>query len=299
MGAAICDFCAGTCYVSVVTRLLSVADSIQDSHQRTVAVLAYFVYTSTATFVATLRKGDEVKHNCQIRFMPQWVVLERILKGTLGIAIVLCRHIPPLYSQCDNGYVSAPSSFTSTVGTSYYDACIASRMDEGELTEVEDCPPDAGADDCTRDCTALEGTSYYLECCGGVRLGGVVLVSWAMLINLTHIYFLRRWTTCSVTFVTRLRIALLGLALFGQLITLFMILIPWDGWFLVLCIGGGLALFGLICFAIYMICFAPAPKHETEQVKQDRIDRELKKLKQKGVPPPPNGGVPPPPMETL
>ena len=214
------------------------------------------------------------------------------------------------------------------MGTSYYDACIASRMDEGELTEVEDCPPDAGADDCTRDCTALEGQQGYLECCGGVRLGGVVLVSWAMLINLTHIYFLRRWTTCStsslpislphisatppyisqsllrwttcsVTFVTRLRIALLGLALFGQLITLFMILIPWDGWFLVLCIGGGLALFGLICFAIYMICFAPAPKHETEQVKQDRIDRELKKLKQKGVPPPPNGGVPPPPMETL
>ena len=50
-------------------------------------------------------------------------------------------------------------------------------MEEGEFTEVEDCPPDAGADDCTRDCTALEGTSYYLECCGGVRLGGVVLVS--------------------------------------------------------------------------------------------------------------------------
>ena len=31
--------------------------------------------------------------------MPQWVVLERILKGTLGIATVLCRHISPLYSQ--------------------------------------------------------------------------------------------------------------------------------------------------------------------------------------------------------
>ena len=220
--------------------------------------------------------------------------------------------------------------------SSYYDACIASGLDEGELAEVEDCPPDAGADDCTRDCTALEGKEGYLECCGGVRLGGVVLVSWAMLINLTHIYFLRRWTTCStsslpislphisatppyisqyllrwttcsVTFVTRLRIALLGLALFGQLITLFMILIHWDGWFLVLCIGGGLALFGLICFAIYMICFAPAPKHETAQVKQMReareaaqVERQLNKLKQKGIPPPPNGGVPPPPpMETL
>ena len=210
-----------------------------------------------------------------------------------------------------------------------YDDCIASGVDEGELTEVEDCPPDAGADDCTRDCTALEGQLGYLECCGGVRLGGVVLVSWAMLINLTHIYFLRRWTTCStsslpislphisatppdisqsllrwttcsVTFVTRVRIALLGLAFFGQLITLFMILIHWDGWFLVLCIGGGLALFGLICFAIYMICFAPPPKHETEQVKRDRIEKARQKMLKKGVPPPPNGGVPPPPpMETL
>ena len=66
------------------------ADSIRTTHQRTVAVraclvdlvrvgaghphphphphqvLAYFVYTSTATFVATLRKGDEVKPNCQV-----------------------------------------------------------------------------------------------------------------------------------------------------------------------------------------------------------------------------------------
>ena len=210
--------------------------------------------------------------------------------------------------------------------SSYYDACIASGLDEGELAEVEDCPPDAGADDCTRDCTALEGKEGYLECCGGVRLGGVVLVSWAMLINLTHIYFLRRWTTCStsslpislphisatppyisqyllrwttcsVTFVTRLRIALLGLALFGQLITLFMILIHWDGWFLVLCIGGGLALFGLICFAIYMICFAPPPKHETEQVKRDRIEKARQKMLKKGgvnrnpVPPPPPTGT--------
>ena len=208
-------------------------------------------------------------------------------------------------------------------------------MEEGEFTEVEDCPPDAGADDCPRDCTAMEGQGY-LECCGGVRLGGVVLVSWAMLINVTHIYFLRRWTscstsslhrslphispmspyislylprwtTCSVTFVTRLRLSLLGLALFGQLITLFMILIHWDGWFLVLCIGGGLALFGLICFAIYMICFAPPPKHETEQVKRDRIEKARQKMLKKkgGVPPPPAdyplpaAVPPPPPMGTL
>ena len=106
---------------------------------------------------------------------------------------------------------------------------------------------------------------------------------------------------------TRLRLSLLGLALFGQLITLFMILIHWDGWFLVLCIGGGLALFGLICFAIYMICFAPPPKHETEQVKRDRIEKARQKMLKKkgGVPPPPAdyplpaAVPPPPPMGTL
>ena len=96
--------------------------------------------------------------------------------------------------------------------------------------------------------------------------------------------------------MTRLRLSLLGLALFGQIITLFMILIHWDGWFLVLCIGGGLALFGLICFAIYMICFAPPPKHETEQVKLDRLNKAHEKMLKKGnnkktVPPPPPTGT--------
>ena len=82
-GALICDFFAGTCYVTVITRLLGVADSIKDSHQRTVAVLAYFVYTSTATFVATLRSGSKVTKNCQVR----------TAQSVASVSVVLTLHL--------------------------------------------------------------------------------------------------------------------------------------------------------------------------------------------------------------
>ena len=57
-----------------------VADTFDDSQRgrslRVVAILALFMYTSTATFVATLRVGTtEVKESLQIRFMPKWLVL--------------------------------------------------------------------------------------------------------------------------------------------------------------------------------------------------------------------------------
>ena len=58
-GALVCDFLAGALYVTVITRLLGVADTIKDANQRVVAVLAYFVYTSTAVFVATLRTNQK------------------------------------------------------------------------------------------------------------------------------------------------------------------------------------------------------------------------------------------------
>ena len=154
---------------------------------------------------------------------------------------------------------------SATTGTSPTRAPLLQRLHRRhgreELT-VEDCPS-AGADDCPRDCTAMEGQGY-LECCGGVRLGGVVLVSWAMLINLTHIIssdggrpdrphlsiyisptsprhlpispYITPGGRPARSPSTRLRLSLPSLAL-GQLITLFMILIHWDGWFLVLCIG--------------------------------------------------------------
>ena len=56
----------------------------------------------------------------------------------------------------------------------------------------------------------------------------------------------------------------------------------WDGWFLVLCIGGGLALCGLICLAVYKVCFAPPPEDETEQVRRDRLKKAHEKMLRKG-----------------
>lgn len=349
-GALVCDFFAGALYVTVLTRLLGVADTITDANQRVVAVLAYFVYTSTAVFVATLRtsqKAVDSNRGSQIRFMPKWVVLERILKGTLGIATVLCRHIPPINSQCDVRRIAtssrsspaaqhwapvphtrpapcalpapkplAPATTTTTVaqfdyvrdtGMDTFDSCL-----NGSDSYVQ---PEAEFDIGIRpDCTGAMGAEY-LQCCtkkpdgsvAGIRLGGVVLISWAMLINLTHCFFLRRWETCSVTFVTRLRLGLLGLAFFGQVVTLLMMLLPWDGWFLVLSIGGGLALAGLIALAVYKICCAPPPEQENEEVKRDRIKKAHDKMLKKGYnkaparhtggersvpPPPPGAGYP-------
>ena len=85
-----------------------------------------------------------------------------------------------------------------------YNACIATGIDysvgadaPGDTSLAPPPPPPP-----RRDCTGMEGAGY-LACCEGLRLGGLVLISWAILINLTHMFFLRRWNTCSVTFVTR------------------------------------------------------------------------------------------------
>ena len=201
---------------------------------------------------------------CDFEYVIYTTLLYKLLTNPLTILL-----------QCDYGYVVDSGSMYN------YNACIATSMYGDADADTDADTSRAPSPPPPRDCTGMEGAGY-LACCEGVRLGGVVLVSWAMLVNLTHIFFLRRWTTCSVTFVTRLRLSLLGLAFFGQTITLFMILLQWDGWFLVLCIGGGLALVGLLCFAIYKVCFAPPPEHETDQVRKDRIKKAHEKMLRKG-----------------
>ena len=260
-GAVVCEFFAGTCYVTVVTRLLGVADTVDDNNQRVVAVLALFVYTSTATFVATLRTGGKnAKENVQIRWLPKWLVLERILKGTLGIATVFCQYIPPLGSECEYAYQRSDKSVYEMDTCRNQTNLTATALVAGEQLRGQD----------------------YLDECGGTRLGAVVLMSYALLVNATHVFFLRRWKTCSVTFVTRARLGLCALAFYGQLVTLLMTLAPWAGWFLVLCIGGGLFIAALIGFAVYKICFAPPPDDETSEVKRDRLKKAHDKLMRKG-----------------
>ena len=50
----------------------------------------------------------------------------------------------------------------------------------------------------------------------GVLRGPIILIVVAMLITIVHLFFLNRWRTCSVTFVTRARVWLLCIALYAQ-----------------------------------------------------------------------------------
>ena len=181
-----CNLLAGTFYVPVVSRLLGIASLTTMRDVRTMCLLALLMYMATATFAATL-VGADVTPNSDVSFMPKWLVLERTLKGTLGIVAVLFRKADPLW----------------------------------------------------------------------------VLV-YSILLNVLLIMMLDTWKTCSVTFVTRTRIALLLVMFYMQLITLMMLLLPWEGWFIMLLAGTGFGFAALIAAAIYKIFYTGPPEDEPE-----------------------------------
>ena len=74
-------------------------------------------------------------------------------------------------------------------------------------------------------------------------LGPILYVVIAILVTSAHLVLIRLWKpTCSVTFVTRLRVFSLWIALWGQCITLLMILAPWEGWLVMLIVTWSLGL---------------------------------------------------------
>ena len=154
MGSLCCDIFAGSLYVGVVARLLAAADTADLRSERTAAVLGLLAYMTTAIFVASLRGESGVASGVELRFSCRWLALERILKGTLGVAVVVCPRLP-----------------------------AAENTPRADLWR------------------------------------GAVLIAWAMLVNALHLIFLRRWQTCSVSWVTRARISLLVLVAFGQVHT--------------------------------------------------------------------------------
>jgi len=115
------------------------------------------------------------------------------------------------------------------------------------------------------------------------RLGAILLLGFAIVVTIAHLVLLQVWhPTCSVTFVTRARTALLGVALVGQFITLSMMLMPWEGWFVVLIVIWSLAFFVLLLRAVYVVFFKPVSGDEPEEMRQRRQrDAEDKKLKQR------------------
>lgn len=121
------------------------------------------------------------------------------------------------------------------------------------------------------------GSSRFVELTLAPKIGPILFVSFAILVTLAHLVLIRRWhPTCSVTFVTRTRTALLNMALLGQLITLSMLLMPWHGWLVVLIVSWSLCLIGLLCWAVYKVFYAD-PADEPEDMFRRRVrDAQLK-----------------------
>ena len=71
----------GTCYTTIVARLFSIATGVsaQRKGARTVSMLLFFGYSTSATFVATLR-GDQQGKGADVKFLPLFLVSERVLK---------------------------------------------------------------------------------------------------------------------------------------------------------------------------------------------------------------------------
>ena len=67
------DFLAGTCYVSASGRLLYIANNLgaEREFSRAVSMLAFFAFTTTATYVVTLR-GGRAAGGADVRFLPRW-----------------------------------------------------------------------------------------------------------------------------------------------------------------------------------------------------------------------------------
>ena len=91
-------------------------------------------------------------------------------------------------------------------------------------------------------------------------IGPIFYVLFAILMNIAHLVLIWRWRpTCSVHFVTRTRTFLLSFALYGQAVTFAMMLMPWEGWYLVLLIGWVLAVAVIAARAAYLHYLDSAP----------------------------------------
>lgn len=218
MGSLCCDIFAGSLYVGVVARLLAAADTADLRSERTAAVLGLLAYMTTAIFVASLRGESGVASGVELRFSCRWLALERILKGTLGVAVVVCPRLP-----------------------------AAESTPRADLWR------------------------------------GAVLIAWAMLVNALHLIFLRRWQTCSVSWVTRGRISLLVLVAFGQVMAMLAIVVGGPVPFLVLIVGVSLAATAMLGYVVYKINFAPIKDGESDAVRAARLRRAQDKLYKRGA----------------
>ena len=142
------------------------------------------------------------------------------------------------------------------------------------------------------------------------KFGPALFLSVSLIVLFAHLFLLRQWhPTCTVTFVTRVRTVLLLIAGYGQIITLAMLFMPWDGWLRVLLVSWTFAGAGFICYAIYLLCCkrvtkrvrasiaaAARAKEERQQARQSWTYPSGPQADPQGYPPPPPPLMPPPPL---
>ncbi|KAL1508222.1 hypothetical protein AB1Y20_004339 [Prymnesium parvum] len=103
-----------------------------------------------------------------------------------------------------------------------------------------------------------------------VRGGPLAFVLFALAVLVVHLVIMLRWRVCSVSFVTRVRMNLLCVAAFGLLIATLMLLIPWEGWFLLLIISWSLIAGAVAAYGFHRVFYAEPPE-ENDDVKQQRV----------------------------
>jgi len=247
--AFVCDGLAGALYTTVVGRLLLSAFNLENNDfGRVLAMLGFFGFSTTAVFVATMRgdAGDarNTKRQSDVRFLPKWLAAERILKGLVGISAALLGNLKLELPEISvNG---------TAVGGGLLDSGI--------------------------------GSTRFIERTLKPKIGPILFVMFAIAVTIMHLVLLHRWhPTCSVTFVTRARTALLNVALAGQVITLSMLLMPWHGWLMLLIVVWMLAFLGLVSYAIFKVFFAPVSDDESEEMRRRRIKDVQDKMLRKGA----------------
>ena len=104
-----------------------------------------------------------------------------------------------------------------------------------------------------------------------VRGGPLLFVLFALAVLGAHVVLLRRWRTCSVSFVSRVRLYLLGVVAWGLVVAFFMVLAPWSGWLLLLIVTWSLLAAAVAGYGVHRVFYAEPPDQESDEVKQQRV----------------------------
>lgn len=93
MGPALFTFMAGALFVTITSALVRSIGWTRDSGRAIFCLLLLVYYSSTGVFVSIYR-GDQIGQQLEIRVVPVFVAIERVLKGVLAVSAVFLKEEP-------------------------------------------------------------------------------------------------------------------------------------------------------------------------------------------------------------